>query len=140
MSNSLFFKRLKRRLKQWIDPEFDGDRYANRDGYTYKGSDYYALSRKIIGENIYYLFVNEDDEENMFFRKLILEDGEEFFVGLDDRAEFDVVWKGFTGKAMPSASSDESGKSNASDFSEETEKRFTSYEDTDFDKGDSHDQ
>lgn len=95
MSLVLLKKRLKRKWLHWIDPEFDGDKYAERITITVDDSDYYELDKKIVNGNIYSLLVNEDDENDYFIRKLVIEEGTEYYVGLEDEVEFYKAVYGF---------------------------------------------
>ena len=95
MSIVLLKKRLKRKWNQWIDPEFDGDEYAERLAFTENDSDYYERCRRIINGRIYCLIENEDDKRDFFFRRLDVSDSCEYYVGLDDNDEFNMVLKGF---------------------------------------------
>lgn len=95
MSIALLKKRLKRKWNQWIDPEFDGDEYAERLAFTENDSDYYERRRRIINGRIYCLIENEDDKRDFFFRRLDVSDWREYYVGLDNNDEFNMVLKGF---------------------------------------------
>ena len=95
MSIVLLKKRLKRKWNQWIDPEFDGDEYAERLAFTENDSDYYERCRRIINGRIYCLIENEDDKRDFFFRRLDVSDSCEYYVGLDNNDEFNMVLKGF---------------------------------------------
>lgn len=84
-----------RKWRQWVDPEFDRNELENRDYFTDEGVRYYERSKKIINGKTYCLFENEDDKSGWFFRKLVVEDGVEYYVGLDDRDEFNMVLERF---------------------------------------------
>ena len=99
-------KRIKRSVQNWIDPEFDWNKYAERECLTEDGCDYYIADKKIFNDTEYTLFINVDDAEDMVFRKSIMIDGEEYYAGLDDDAEFDVVWEKF----FPASRKAEAGK------------------------------
>ena len=85
------FKRIKRKWYQLIDPEFDGDQHDSRTVINHENSNYYEADVKIAVGKVYCLFINEDDESDMMFRKLIFSDGEEYYTGLDD-SEFNEAW------------------------------------------------
>lgn len=53
---------------------------------------------EIDGDTYYYL-INVDDPADIMFRKQLIEDGEEFMIGLDDEDEFDLVFT-YTQKLM----------------------------------------
>lgn len=112
MSIVLLKKRLKRKWNQWIDPEFDGDEYAERFAFTENDSDYYERCRRIIYGRIYCLIENEDDKRDFFFRRLDVSDSCEYYVGLDDNDEFNMVLKGFVYGSKCSAIAD--SKTNSS--------------------------
>lgn len=91
-----FFRRILRRFRQWIDPLFDGDVYAEMNIVTLDdGRDYHEEARHVIGENVYCLMYDEDKPDDFCFRKLIFENRTELLVGLDDEEEFNVVLKRF---------------------------------------------
>lgn len=58
----------------------------------------YAIIKEIEINNITYtLFANIDDNTDICFRKTITkDDGEEYYVGLDDKKEFDLVTMHFS--------------------------------------------
>ena len=95
MSFKLFKNRLIRIIKQWADPCFDVNYYENLNFITEDDADYFETRRMILNGNIYCLFVNPDDKSDCFFRKLIFENGNEYYTGLDDESEFDMVWNSF---------------------------------------------
>lgn len=96
MSIASLKRSVKRKWRQWIDPEFDGDQYAKRDHFTDEdGLLYYERSRRIINGKIYCLIINEDDKSDFYFRRLDIEDGVEYYIGLDDRDEFNMVLDNF---------------------------------------------
>lgn len=95
MSFKLFKNRLKRKIKQWVDPSFDLNYYEKLNFITECDADYYEARRLILSGNIYCLFVNLDDNQDCFFRKLIFENGKEYYTGLDDESEFNIVLNSF---------------------------------------------
>lgn len=95
MSFKLVKKRLARKIKQWVDPCFDVNNYEDLNFITEDDADYYEARRLILSGNIYCLFVNLDDNQDCFFRKLIFENGKEYYTGLDDDFEFNTVLKNF---------------------------------------------
>lgn len=95
MSFKLFKNRLKRKIKQWVDPSFDLNYYEKLNFITEFEADYYEARRLILNGNIYCLFVNPDDNKDCFFRKLIFENGNEYYTVLDDESEFNTVLKNF---------------------------------------------
>ena len=55
------------------------------------GIEYLILNDKVIDGIKYTLFANIKDAEDICFRKTIIQDGEEYYVGLDDMKEFEKV-------------------------------------------------
>lgn len=52
----------------------------------------YAIVKELEINNILYtLFANVDDSEDICYRKTIIQDGEEYYTGLDDDNEFNLV-------------------------------------------------
>ena len=61
------------------------------------GIEYVVIEEKTINGTLYTLFANTNDSTDICFRKTaILEDGEEYYIGLDDEKEFDLVTMHFT--------------------------------------------
>ena len=55
------------------------------------GHDYIIAKRIEIAGTTYLYLVNEDDVMDFIIQKLIVEDGEEYIIGLDSDKEFDLV-------------------------------------------------
>ena len=55
------------------------------------GQDYIVAKRIEIAGNIYLYLVNENDVLDFIIQKVIIEDGEEYIIGLDSDKEFDLV-------------------------------------------------
>ena len=54
--------------------------------------EYFIVKEELINNNLYTLFANVDDNTDICFRKTIIEDdGEKYYIGLDDDKEFDLV-------------------------------------------------
>ena len=52
----------------------------------------YAIIKELkIADTLYTLFVNINDPNVICYRKTIVKDGEEYYAGLDDDKEFDLV-------------------------------------------------
>jgi len=64
------------------------------------GIEYYIFDTKIIDNIEYTLFVNINDEEDICFRKTIIENNEKIFIGLDDKLEFEKVLLTFSKKNL----------------------------------------
>ena len=55
------------------------------------GTYYMIIKEFVIKGTTYVHLVNETDPLDMMYRKIIIEDGEEYLVGLDSEQEFDLV-------------------------------------------------
>lgn len=55
------------------------------------GIEYAIIKELKINDTLYTLFANVDDCEDICYRKTITKDGEEYYIGLDDDKEFDLV-------------------------------------------------
>ena len=64
------------------------------------GIEYLIYDTEMIDDKIYTLFVNISDDSDICFRKTILKNNEEFFVGLDDDTEFEKILLHFTKKIL----------------------------------------
>ena len=62
------------------------------------GIEYLIVDTEVIDNTEYTLFANVNDEEDICFRKTSIENGERYFVGLDDEKEFEKVLLVFTKK------------------------------------------
>lgn len=60
------------------------------------GIEYIIVEEEKINDIVYTLFANINDETDICFRKTITENGEDFYVGLDDEKEFDLIVMYFT--------------------------------------------
>ncbi len=61
------------------------------------GIEYAIVESKEINGTIYTIFSNINDNSDICFRKSVIkEDGEEYYVGLDDDKEFDLVLMSFS--------------------------------------------
>ena len=58
--------------------------------------EYVVVDAAIIDGNKYIFFANIDDEKDICFKKLISENGEDYFTGLDDENELNKVILYFT--------------------------------------------
>lgn len=54
------------------------------------GIEYAIVKELKINDTLYTLFANVNDSEDICYRKTIIQDGEEYYIGLDDN-EFDLV-------------------------------------------------
>lgn len=64
------------------------------------GIEYLIYDDENIDNNKYTLFVNIIDDSDICFRKTIIKNNEEFYVGLDDDSEFEKVLLHFTKKFL----------------------------------------
>ncbi len=55
------------------------------------GIEYAVIKELKINNTLYTLFANVNDSEDICYRKTVNENGEEYYVGLDDDKEFDLV-------------------------------------------------
>lgn len=71
----------------------DVEKVTLSDGITY------VIVDEIIENNINYVYlVNEKDEKDFCIRKSVIEEGEEFFIGLNSDVEFEKALLYFTKK------------------------------------------
>lgn len=64
------------------------------------GLEYVIIEEHVINDIPYTLFANIDDPTDICFRKTVIEDGKEYYIGLDDQKEFDLVVLHFTKKVL----------------------------------------
>ena len=62
------------------------------------GIEYLIYDTETIDNTEYTLFVNINDENDICFRKTVVENGEKYFIGLDNDKEFEKVLLTFTKK------------------------------------------
>lgn len=62
------------------------------------GIEYLIFDTETINDIEYTLFVNINDDKDICFRKTIIENGEKFYIGLDDEKEFEKALLSFTKK------------------------------------------
>lgn len=60
------------------------------------GIEYLILNSKMINGIKYTLFCNIADDTDLCFRKTVIENGENYFVGLDNEEELKKVLSAFT--------------------------------------------
>ena len=58
--------------------------------------EYAIVKEMTIDGTLYTLLANINNEEDICFRKTLIEDGEEYFVGLDDEKEVEKVLSYFS--------------------------------------------
>lgn len=64
------------------------------------GIEYLIYDTETLDNIEYTLFVNTNDDSDICFRKTILKNNEELFIGLDDDNEFEKVLLHFTKKFL----------------------------------------
>ena len=67
------------------------DEVTEVECFEIDGINYIAAKKFETAENTYLYLVNENDVMDFIFQKVIVEDGEEYIVGLDSEKEFDLV-------------------------------------------------
>lgn len=55
------------------------------------GIEYAIIKELKINDILYTLFANVNDSEDICYRKTVINDGKEYYVGLDNENEFDLV-------------------------------------------------
>lgn len=60
------------------------------------GTEYVIIKEEIINGTVYTLFSNIDDDSDICIRKTVVDNDEEYYVGLDNEKEFDLVMAYFT--------------------------------------------
>ena len=71
--------------------EGDGNDPAEIESIEIDGTDYFIAKEFVVKGTTYVHLINENDPLDMMYRKVVVEDGEEFLVGLDSDSEFDLV-------------------------------------------------
>lgn len=71
--------------------DFDDEGETEVTCYEFNGKDYMLARTISIGDNIYYYFININNVMDFFFQKRLVEDGEEYFIDLDDEKEFELI-------------------------------------------------
>lgn len=83
-------------LKQVYDLVYetmsDTDEDMEFEAIEIDGVDYIILREFNVKGSTYFHLINENDPMDFMYRKLLVEDGEEYLVGLDSDAEFDLVF------------------------------------------------
>ena len=55
------------------------------------GIEYTIVKNEMINDTLYTMFANVNDNTDICFRKTITENGEDYYIGLDDDYEYDLV-------------------------------------------------
>ena len=83
-------------LKQVYDLVYetmgDNDEDMEFEAIEIGGVNYIILREFNVKGSTYFHLINENDPMDFMYRKLLIEDGEEYLVGLDSDAEFDLVF------------------------------------------------
>ena len=53
--------------------------------------EYTIVKNEMINDTLYTMFANVNDNTDICFRKTITENGEDYYIGLDDDNEYDLV-------------------------------------------------
>lgn len=61
-------------------------------------TEYIVLATTVIGDNVYYLLSNINDDKDIKIGKYVIEDNEKYFVGISDEEEFKNVLVSFNSK------------------------------------------
>ena len=70
----------------------DDDADSEVDCIEIDDVEYIVFKEFSIDEDTYYYLVSTEDPTDVMFRKRLVEDGEEYMVGLDDEEEFDLAF------------------------------------------------
>ena len=70
----------------------------NLEVVTLNNKEYYVVDKLEINNIIYYLLVQETDNEDFMIRKKIVENNTEYLIGLDDEEEFNLVLNKYLSK------------------------------------------
>ena len=73
------------------DSSSDSDEMGEMEYVEINGHDYLIAREMEISGTTYLYLVNEDDVMDFMIQKIVVEDGEEYVVGLDSDKEFDLV-------------------------------------------------
>lgn len=88
ISKGLFFKRIRRKLRQSLDLTFNAEHYAQLEIVTIEGDDYYVATQITYDEQPYVLLVCVDDPNTYIIHRSVWENGENYYEGLRDETEF----------------------------------------------------
>lgn len=61
------------------------------DTVIIENKEYYIVQKFIIQNNTYYMLISTINEKDMIIRRLTIENGKEYLVGLVDEEEFNLV-------------------------------------------------
>jgi hypothetical protein len=65
---------------------------------TVDNVDYLIMDEIIMGEDKYVFLCNENDPEDFFINKIVVENGDEYLYNLDNEEEYDKAFKVFLEK------------------------------------------
>ena len=83
-------------IKQMVDAftsafDSNSDEFMDIECIEIDGEEYLILKEFNVKGTTYVHLVNANDPEDFMYRKIVVEDGEEYLYGLDSDAEFDMV-------------------------------------------------
>lgn len=83
-------------IKQVVDAftsafDSNSDEFMDIECIEIDGEEYLILKEFNVKGTTYVHLVNANDPEDFMYRKIVVEDGEEYLYGLDSDAEFDMV-------------------------------------------------
>ena len=83
-------------VKQMVDAftsafDSNSDEFMDIECIEIDGEEYLILKEFNVKGTTYVHLVNANDPEDFMYRKIVVEDGEEYLYGLDSDAEFDMV-------------------------------------------------
>ena len=83
-------------VKQMVDTftsafDSNSDEFMDIECIEIDGEEYLILKEFNVKGTTYVHLVNANDPEDFMYRKIVVEDGEEYLYGLDSDAEFDMV-------------------------------------------------
>lgn len=61
------------------------------ESVTLENKEYFVIEKLTYKDNLYYILINENDNNDICIRKRIVENTVEYLVGLDDEYEFDSI-------------------------------------------------
>ena len=64
------------------------------------GIEYAIVKNEVINNILYTMFANVNDNTDICFRKTITKNGEDYYIGLDDDNEYDLVVAYFAKKLL----------------------------------------
>ena len=95
------FEAIKRRIQKKYPIDAEGaDEEVGISMVEFDGVEYMELMKLPLNGNTYVFLSNPEDASDFFVKKLIVEDGEQYLIGIDNREEFDNTLLHFTKQAL----------------------------------------